>query len=387
MAINTMARAEEALKQWYLPGLQYQLNVANPILAMVERDKESVAGSEIVMALRYGRTGGIGNRADDGLLPSPNSRKTKQAKWETKNIFAQIAITDKTMKASRNKKGAFLSLLEADLEDAQADAKDNQARQVFGDGTGKLATLAAVTDGNTFGVDSTQFFAEGQYIDVLSADGQTAKAEKREVVAVDDINDEITVDGASFTTAGTDIAVIHGNYGAELTGFGAVFTPDNVLYGIDRSTNKWFNPTVRDVSGEISEVAIQQGIDDTERKAGGKTNFLLSSYGVRRAYQELQLANKRITDVMKLEGGFEAISYNGIPFTVDKYADPGTLYGLDLTTWKLYHIEDWNWLNEDGAVLSREGTRPVWEATLARYCDLGCNKPKGNFKMTGITEH
>ena len=383
----TMAKAEQALKEWYLPGLQYQLNVANPVLAMIERDKESVAGAEIVMALRYGRTGGIGNRADDGLLPTPNSRKTKQAKWETKNIFAQIAITDKTMKASRNKDGAFLSLLEADLEDAQADAKDNQARQVFGDGTGKMATTGAVTTGNTFPVDSVRFFAEGQYVDVLSSDGSTVKAEQREVTSVDDISNEITLDGAAFTTTSTDIVVIHGNYGAELTGFGAVFTPDNTLYGINRAQNKWFNPTVKDLGGEISEVSIQEQIDNTERRAGGKTNFLLSSYGVRRAYQELQLANKRITDVMKLEGGFEAISYNGIPFTVDKYCGEGTLYGLDLTTWKLYHIEDWNWLDQDGAVLHREGSRPIWEATLARYCDLGCNKPKGNFQMTGITEH
>lgn len=382
----TMAKAQEALKLFYLPGIQYQLNTANPILSMIERDKTSVVGAEIRMALRYGRNGGVGNRADDGLLPTPNSRKTKQAKWETKNLFARIAISDKTMKSSRSKDGAFLSLLEADLEDAQADAKDNMARQVFGDGSGKLATFAAVTGANTIGVDSVQFFAEGQFIDIVDQSGNV-KVQQREVVAVDDISNEITVSGAAVTTAATDFAVISGNYEEELTGFGAVFTPDNTLYGIDRTTNKWFNPTVKSLGGEISEVAIQSQIDDTERKAGGKTNFLLSSYGVRRAYQELQLANKRITDVMKLEGGYEAISYNNIPFTVDKYADAGTLYGLDLTTWKLYHIEDWNWLEEDGAVLNRVADRPIWEATLARYCDIGCSKPKGNFKMTGITEH
>lgn len=382
----TMAKATEALKLFYLPGIQYQLNTANPILSMIERDKTSVVGAEIRMALRYGRNGGVGNRADDGLLPTPNSRKTKQARWETKNLFARIAITDKTMKASRSKEGAFLSLLEADLEDAQADAKDNMARQVFGNGTGKLSLFGAATSKNTLPVGSVQYFAEGQFIDVLAQDG-SVKAAQREVVAVDDLSNEITISGAAITTAATDFAVISGNYEEELTGFGAVFTPNNTLYGIDRATNKWFNPTVKNLGGEISEVAIQSQIDDTERKAGGKTNFLLSSYGVRRAYQELQLANKRITDVMKLEGGYEALSYNGVPFTVDKYADAGTLYGLDLTTWKLYHIEDWNWLEEDGAVLNRVADRPIWEATLARYCDIGCSKPKGNFKMTGITEH
>lgn len=60
----------------------------------------------------YGRHGGIGNRSDDGNLPTPRSRQTKQAKWETKNLFAQIQISDKTMRASRGD-GAFASLLEA----------------------------------------------------------------------------------------------------------------------------------------------------------------------------------------------------------------------------------------------------------------------------------
>lgn len=381
----TMAKAQEALKQFYLPSLQYQLNTANPILSMIERDKTSVVGAEVRMALRFGRNGGVGNRADDGFLPTPNQRKTKQARWDTKNIFARIAITDKTMKASRSKQGAFLSLLEADLEDAQADAKDNMARQVFGDGSGVLTNFKVNAANTTLNVDNVAYLAEGQWVDVVDAGGNVTVT-KREVIAVDDITNQVTLSGAAIATAVTDRLVINGNYGMELTGFKAVFTPNNTLYGIDRVTNKWFNPTIKTTTGTISEVKIQQQIDDTERRAGGKTNFLLSSYGVRRAYQELMLANKRITDVMKLEGGYEAISYNGIPFTVDKYADAGSLYGLDLTTWKLFHIEDWSWLEDDGAVLSRVANQPIWEASLVRYCDIGCSKPKGNFQMQGITE-
>ena len=111
MADNILALSAvaEALKEFYLPGLRYQLNdKASAFLAQIERDSQSVVGKEIVMALRYGRVGGIGNRADDGDLPTPNARKTKQAKWETKNLFARFQITDKTMKASRSNVGLLL---------------------------------------------------------------------------------------------------------------------------------------------------------------------------------------------------------------------------------------------------------------------------------------
>lgn len=343
MAFLNMAKAQEALKLYYLPGLRYQLNTANPILSVVERDRESVVGSEIRMALRYGRQGGVGNRADDGILPTPNSRKTKQAAWVTKNIFARIHISDKTMRASRGSDGAFVSLLEAELEDAQSDVKDNMARQVFGDGTGSLATFALNASGTTLEVDSTQYFADGQFIDVIDNVGATV-ASGLEVLGVDDVALTITVSSA-VATAATDIAVIAGNFEMELTGLDAVFTPDNILYGIDRSTNKWFNPSTFNQAGEITEVAIQAAIDTCDKKAGGRINKLCSSYGVRRAYQNLLLATKRTTDIMKLKGGYEVLTYNGMPFSVDKYAPNGTLYGMDLDTWRLYHIMDWDWLN------------------------------------------
>lgn len=385
MAITNMSQAQEALKLFYLPGLQNQLNNANPILAVMDRDSKSVVGSEIRMALRYGRHGGIGNRADDGDLPTPRSRQTKQAKWETKNIFAHIQISDKTMRASRGD-GGFISLLEADLEDALADSKDDMSRQLFGDGIGTMATCGTTTTSNAVVVDDTRFFAEGQIIDIVAAANGIAVASAREITMVDHDASTITISGAAVTTDSSNIIVRAGNYGLELTGLEKIFTPDNTLYGINRAQNKWFNPTVKTSVGTISEVAIQKQIDEADRKAGGKTNLLVSSYGVRRAYQDLLLDTKRTTDTMNLKGGYTALLYNGMPFTVDKYSPEGVLYGLDMSTFKMYHIMDWQWLEEDGAILSRVPNKPVWSAILARYMDLGMNKPAGSFKMSGITE-
>jgi hypothetical protein len=384
MAELNITAASEALKLFYLPGLQYQMNNANPILQVVERDSKSVVGSEIRMALRYGRHGGVGNRADNGDLPTPNSRKTKQAKYETKNIFAHIQISDKTMKASRGD-GAFASLLEADLADAEHDTKDNMARQCFGDGTGKLATTAAVAGAISIGVDNVQYLVEGILVDIVDNVG-TVKVSQREILEVDDINKTVKISGPAVTTVATDILVVHGNYNQELTGFGSVFKQNNTIYGIDRNTNKWFNPYVQGTVGTLSETKIQKAIDEVDRKAGGKTNFLVSSYGVRRAYQDLMTATKRTVEQMEYKGGYKTLAYNDMPFTVDKYAPEGTMFGMDLSTWALYHIEDFNWLDEDGAVLSRIPNKAIWGATLARYCDLGCSKPAGNFKLEGITE-
>lgn len=395
MPVLNMTAVAEALKSYYLPGLRYQLNEeASAFVTQLDRDSESVVGKEIIMALRYGRTGGIGNRADDGDLPTPNSRKTKQAKWETRNLFARFQISDKTIKASRNSVGAFANMLQQEIEDCETDAKQDLSRQAMGDGTGKLATVKSIANGTELtlkteadaeGEPGTLYFAEGMLVDIYT--GATKDTSAAEVTLVDHDNNIIHVDAVDAAVATDDVIYLAGNKDLEITGLDAVFTKDNTLYNIDRSTNKWFNPTIINVNGEISEVVIQQAIDDANRNAGSTINFMMCAFGVRRAYQNLLTAQKQIVRTMELKGGFRAIDYNGIPLMPDKYIKPGRLYCMDLKDWKMYEMGDFDWLDEDGGILIRVSNKPVWEATLVKYCDIGCSKPKGQVLLKNITEH
>lgn len=393
----TIQTASDALKRFYLPGLIYQLNNANPVLSVIERDSESVAGDKAYFALRYGRQGGIAARTETGLLPQPNSRKTKQAATDTKNIFARIQISDKSMKASRSSRASFLNLLEADLEDCLVDAKDQLSRMVYGDGSGKLAACTAQTAVTTLVVSSVQYLSEGMLISIIdnanvvkvgtdTTTGAAIGGGAREILVVDDVANSIGISGAAVTTLTSDSIVVNGAANLEITGFGQVFTPDNTLYGVNRAQNKWFNPVVLPTVGAISEVVLQKGTDEVDKKAGGRVNFYATTHGVRRAYQNLLVQYKRFVEPMKLTGGWEVLSYNSQPFVADKYAQAGTIYGLDLSTWKFLQMGDWDWLSDDGSVLNRVADKAIWEATMVKYGELICNKPRANFKMTGVTE-
>ena len=43
--------------------------------------------------------------------------------------------------------------------------------------------------------------------------------------------------------------------------------------------------------------------------------------------------------------------------------------------------------DKDGAMLARVANKAAWEATLVKYCDIGCRKPRGQVEMYGITEY
>ena len=395
---TNIARVAEALKLFYLDGLRYQLNdKASPFLAQIEKTSENVVGKEIVMAMRYGRTGGIGNRDDDGLLPTPSSRKTKLARWETKNFFARFRITDKTIEASKSSVGAFANMLETEISDCETDAKLDLSRQAQGDGSGKIATVAenATYNNNnkvlTVVVDNPIHLAEGMLIDLHNASGGAiTNGSELEVLSVDDQTNTITLSVASNISGSVTNGVfitLAGNYGKELTGTGAVFSTSGNLYGISKTDYPWLKPQVKALNGEISENVIQEMIDLVETRTASVINYIQVSHGVRRAYIDLLAATKQTVNTQDLKGGFKALSYNGIALVADRFTPSGCMQLFDLNDWAMYQMADFNWMDRDGSIMTRVANRPAWEATLVKYCDIGCQRPRGQALITGITEH
>ncbi len=398
MPMVTMANVGEVLKNVYLGPLRYQMNdQVNAFLAQIEKTSRfiSAGDSMIKVPLRYGRVGGIGNRADDGTLPTPNPRKTKQATLTTKNIFARFQITDKIMKASKSDVASFANMLEQQIDDCRIDAQLDFGRQTLGDGSGKLATINSVagnvltlkTEADAAGEPGTMYFVEGMLVDIYT--GSTKDTSEAEVTVVDEAAGTITVSSATGAAA-NDVIYLAGNKDMELSGLKYVFE-SNSIYGLDKAAYPWLAPTRTNVAGEIADVTIQTAIDKVRRRAGSKINFLMCSAGVRRAYMNYLLATKSIVNNMELKGGWSAISFTSgninAPLVVDDLLMAGKMYGLSLDNWMLHQIDDWDWLNDDGAMLTRVADKAAYEATLAKYADLACDKPIGQFELYGIQEH
>lgn len=388
--LTTIATAEKAFREFFLTPAVKQLDEkSGPFLAMLEKSTKDVSGKDIRMPLVYGRSGGIGNRAEDGTLPTPNPRKWTHAVWETKNIYGRISLTGKSIQASRDDKGAFVRLLRAQMDDLLNDANNDLRRQSFGDGTGLLSLVAAAgcTADVVIPVDDIRFFKEGKVIDVLNGTTKADIAADREILVVDRVNSTITVSGANLTCADNDWIVIADNYNMELTGVQAVMTPDTTLYGIDRSTNKWMNPNVTAVGGEITEIVMQQAIDEAMENLGSDINFIMCNNAVARGYQLDQLSYKKNIKIMEIKGGYKVMSYNDIPIAKDMYMPSGTMDFLHKEDWKMYRMGPWNWMQRDGSIFSRLADTDGYEATLYQYCDIGCRKVGGQSRLTGITEH
>lgn len=312
----TIASAENALKTLYLGVVSEQLNTqVNPLLAKIKQSTTDVWGKEVRKLVPYGANGGIGAGTEDGLLPAPAGNNYEQFQLTLKNLYGTIEISDKAMRASANNSGAFVNLLNAEMEGLVKASKFNFGRMLFGDGSGVLATVSSAT-GNVLTLDSVKNVMEGMVVDVLDSDG-VSKVASRRITIVDRTAKSITLSGAAIaasTIAEDDVITVQGSFNKEITGLGAIFSDSDYLYGLKRSDNKWLSPkSYAATSGAIDDATIQKVIDEMEDVSGSSADFIVCSSGVRRAYQKYLAQNRTNVDVMNLEGGFKAISYNGIP--------------------------------------------------------------------------
>lgn len=402
MANLSMSNIGDALKTVYLQGFKEQTNLeTNAFYAQIEKTSKYISAGDnlIKVPLRYGTVGGVGMIADDGTLPTPNPRKTVQATLTTKNATGRFSITDKIMKVSRSNVAAFADMLEKSMDDTKNAVTLDQGRQLLGDGTGKLATINAVdqTDATLLTLDTetqaagemgTLYLQEGMLVDVYTTTTKDTAA--AEVLLVDEANSKVKLSSATGA-ADNDVIYRAGNKDMELSGLRHVFEATTV-YGLAKADYPWLTPDRLNLSGaEIADSTIQARIDAIRRRTGAKTDFIMVSPGVHRAYINYLAATKSIVNTLELKGGWSAISYTSgsktVPITVDDLLPAGKMYGLVMEDWVFNQISDWDWLDADGAILSRMANKATYEGTLIKYADLACLRPRAQWEIYGIAEH
>ncbi len=380
----TLATAEDALKTIYLGVVSNQLNVgANPLLSKIEQTTADVWGSEIRKLAPYGLNGGVGAGTETGTLPTAFQNQYVKFVSELKNLYGTINISDKAIRTSSHSAGAFVNLLNAEMEGLIKASQFNFGRMLYGDGSGVLANVVSI-DGDTITFDSVKNFMEGMVIDIMNED--TVKLGKSRVVYVDRANKKVKLSTvAGYTFAEGDKAYVQGSKDNELTGLGQIFSSSQTLYGVDKEAYPWMVPYIKENCGAISDTLIQTAIDYMEEMSSSQVDFIACSSDVKRAYQGYLGEFRRNVDIMELNGGFKALTYNGIPVVSDRFIEDGTMYLLNTKEFNLHQLCDWKWLEgEGGKIIKQDAGSPTYTATLVKYADLICNKPNGQACLRGV---
>ena len=392
--------ASEAIKLVY-GDLHEQLRDKNPALQMIESSSANITrnGKEVIFDTHIGRNQGIGARAVREKLPTAGAQKYKQAHLYLTNLYGSIEVDGQLFEQAAEDYQAFINVVDMEITGLKRDLAVDLNRQVYGDGSGTIATVVSVS-GQNITVDSTHWVQEGMIlVGIDTGTGAVADSgNELEVTAINETTKVITVTGTISALAAADVLVRGSNttnsYNKEWTGLAAIVDDTTTLHDINPADYPVWKATKNDISsggtpGTLTELALINLVQSVDKK-GGDVDVMLASPGVFNAYWNLLQGLRQFTNGATLTGGQRAFSFDAlgkpIKFVSDYAAPENTLYALSSKEIVLNRKRDWSWMDRDGSMWSRVSDTDAYEARYFQYSQLGTYRRNAHAVMTGIAE-
>ncbi len=381
--------AENALKSYYLDAIKDSIDQkTSPFLSKIEHSTADVYGKDVKKLIRLGYNGGVMAGTETGDLPKSDTTNYLQMTATLKNLYGTIEISDKAVRAAMSNEGAFVNLLNEEMNHLLNGAKYNFNRMLMGEGKGILAGYVS-PEGNLVLVDNVSRLQAGMTVKFCDESFNPVEGDDvvRKITSVDRMAYAVYVSGPEFAgdMASKGYLMID-SQDDELTGLKALFVNDSV-YGLDEEDYAKIKPFDVNIDAEFDELSLQTMIDNIEETTNTSPNLIICSYGVRRAILNYYKERGVTMDCKEIEGGFTALSFNGIPIVADRFCDKGTMYVVNTNDFKLCQLCDWQWMeNEDGKILHQVPGKPVYTATLVKYAELLCERPNAQGRLIGIYE-
>lgn len=403
----TRTTADPVLKEFYLPLIRKILNNKVFLLSQVEPNSEDIEGRRAVLAINVARNNGIGARAEYGQLPTAGQQGYAEERVTLKYNYGRIELSGPAIRSTRSDRGSFTRAISSETEGVTRDLRNDINRQLFGNGTGAIVALGAAAAGNTATMTTptaTQLrqITVGMRVDIGTAANPTASAAGRTVTAVNTTAGTFTFDGAAAAITAGDLVTRAGSGGSgaaqkEITGLQAQINNSGALWNIDPAQVPNWVSYVDDPGGAARAVSedmfikaqMEVGIASSE-----EINLWITDAGVHRNVAKLLTSLKRFPTTLELKGGYTGLDMssvsqgddgsNTVVMRYDKDCPTGVAFGLCTRRFQFYRMSDWEFMEEDGAVLSRVANTDAYEGTLFLYAELATDGRNAHAKIGSL---
>lgn len=400
--------AEKLLKAVYIPGINRQLNEEILLAKRLKFRNDVVEGLKAVVEVDVGRSAGVGAARERGALPAAGRQTPLNAEYNLKSLYGRGQVTGQFIRSTKTNTAAFARGLKYEADGLMRDVKKDFARQAYGGydvssagatgGVNASAAIARVNGtpaANVITLDDDHAIRAGQiYVGMLvTATDDFVSVEEADMVvtAVTLATPSITVDDDG-ATADNDWLVrgglvdASGNVG--VTGISAVISA-STFGGIDPSVagqESWVG-NVNSTGGAFDSDNLHALFNQTKIAAGGDgPKALYTTFGLTRQYfNELQ-SQVQYVEPMRLEGGFQYLAFNNVPFIGDVECPLGSIYMPDEDAIFFASEGEWSPLDEEGHMLKWVTGYDLWEWALGRDIELIANRRNTSAKMTGLTD-
>ena len=390
---GTLATADAILKDVYRGPIIEQLNYKTYMLDMIERDSESVdfTGRRAVVPVEATGNESPSSTTDGGTLVDPQVDTEQDAIILIRYHDGGLELTDALVRqATGNNAGAFVNKLERSSKKLASSMRKNLNRQVFGDGTGLLATFASSPAASVnVTVDTTQYLRVNMAVDGLNkTTGATTFGSGVTIASINRTTKVVTMSAAGTGTTTVDGFYKQGARNNESDGLRNITATARTLHGINSATpgNEFWNGATRDAATAIAgEGFFELLADDVGQNGEGDVEVFLTTRGIRRRLADTYQSTKRFNDARAVEihGGYTAIFVNEIPVIIDDDVPKTWVFALRKDAFLWVQLAEPDWLSDPrsglvwhlgmGSTLGKR--RLAWQAWMVWYAALACVAP------------
>jgi hypothetical protein len=398
-----LSNADAALKEFYLPTMRVQINQNFDLLQAVCKNTEDFEGRRAVLSLHTGRSGGVGAGSELQDLPDAGYQRSAEERIGVHQQRARIQLSVDVMKSMKSDQGSFTRAMELETSGIVNDSKFDVARQLMGTSDGVIAACTSNASQVITLTSPTQtqmrMFYKNMRVDVGTVANPVLKGANLTISAVNRAAGTITVVGTLGTVANTDRVFRAGAGGSganqkEVTGLPTIVNDSGTLFNIDPTVDpEWVS--LVDANGGTPRAAtenlFEKMMDNIFVESGEDPDAIWTSFGVQRNYAAAFKGLRQFdAPPVKLAGGFEAPSITTprgtIGFVADRFNPEGTAFVVNTAHLIEFILDDWDFMDEDGAVLSRVSGKAAYEAALLKFHELATDKRNAHGRIVDLTE-
>jgi hypothetical protein len=388
---------------YVLSDIQQVVNNATYMLSQIT-NKKTTHGRQFMFPIQFGTSQGVGARGENIILPDPGFGEYEQAMGQVKYLYSAMYITGQAIAATKGNRAAFADALKTALRDARDGLTQDLQRQVWGDGTGALGRVAAaVTAGvvipvtDPYGLTYIQADLDNrEKVKLFRRNMNIFIAGSNEYARVTAVNGDGTITvNAPVTVAPGDViyrgdATGRTSVNNEITGISGLLQATGTYLGLPRAGFPEWQANLMQMGtgagGSVTESAMRIALDTASQNGTAPPDLIVTSYKVRAQFETLLQRQRRFVNPMQLKGGFTALEYDGLPLVVDKDVPPQRMYFLRVADIHWMIMEDINWMDDDGNILTRELNKDAYKAVLFTYRDLITTRPANQSVIFDLIE-
>jgi len=397
---NFSAALKQRFPDWMIQKLVY---TNRPLMALLPKFTDAV-GDVIKFPSVYADANNVS--ADfSTALAGTSGVQTSAFLVTRKSHYANCALSNESIEASKNNQGAFLQYLETSVTSSINALSNELAKGIYRDGTGAIGIHASDSGSGPTTItlsDANDIvnFEVGMQVQAW-ASGGSPRAATGVITKVDREAGTFTCGEDLSTWSPSDYISVKGNKDAVLSGIGAWVPYGSTratklassFYSVDRTIDPIrLGGVYLDKSGSALEEGMIDGLNKAVQIGDGNFDVVMMNpmdfsnleKALGSKVQRVQMSTEiKEGGVVRGVLGFNALEiyYAGgsVKVMADRFCPKGYAYALQLDTWKLCSIGDAVRLFDgDGLKYLRSTTADAITFRLFSYSNMYCTAPGKN---------